>query len=58
MSCEVPHCGGPADVLLPTLTFPVALCWAHADWVLPDKRQVLKKAQEGEQADYAHAVST
>lgn len=53
--CEVNHCGGAADVVLPTMTFPVTLCWAHAEWVLPSKHQVLKKAEAGQQADYALA---
>ena len=46
--CEVDHCNGPADVLLPTITFPVALCWHHAEWVLPSKMTVLARAAGAE----------
>lgn len=42
--CEVDHCTGPADVLLPTITFPVQLCWKHAEWVLPSRNGILRKA--------------
>lgn len=47
MSCEVKGCGATEDVELPTITFPVHLCWLHAEWVLPSRKKVLDTAASG-----------